>query len=112
MAAVGVDGAADGHVTDGGVLDVAERCHTSLTRVGVFDIGRQRVALAEEGAAEGLALVHTHHIGNHDVGRQLHVLAAVVLTVINGGSELEPVGRSADEIGSLCCAGAGEWGND
>ena len=83
VAAVRLNGAADGHVTDGGVLDVAEWCHTSLTRVGIPDIGRQRVALAEEGAAEGLALVHTHHIGNLDVGRQLHVLAAVVLALGN-----------------------------
>ena len=75
-----------------------------------FHVEGQRVAVAVEGAAEGLVvvvgLVAARHGSHADVVGQLHVLAAVVAAVGDVVGELVPVVGAADEVGVVLGAGA------
>ena len=78
------DGTCHGQVLDGGTVDVMERSHALLIDTGAgrraTDVGRQRVAVAEEGAAEGFVAAQAHRGGDVDVGIQSDEFAAVVST--------------------------------
>ena len=99
------DGARDGKVLDGGILDVAEE---GRALVGVvLNRGRDGVATPVEGAAEGLVNRFTLHDAaltvNADVGYQIHDFASEVITIADGLGECVPIRRRADgeDIGSF-----------
>ena len=75
----GVDVTRHLEVTDGGILDIAERgtiLFTEGTLSRAFCEG-QRFIVTQESALEGVGLANAHHGRYADVARQLHVLAAV-----------------------------------
>ena len=78
VATVGGNGTGDGHVLDGGILDVAERSKALGISVVVAEVCRQRLAITEEDAAEGLVLALAHRRAYDNVVSQTHILAAVV----------------------------------
>ena len=98
---VGGNGTGDDHVLDGGILDVAERSNALSICICVAKVCRQRLAITEEDATEGLVLALAHRRGNDNVVSQTHILAAVVRAACHFESEHCPVCCAADEIG-LC----------
>ena len=116
MVAGGADGARHGEVLDGGIGDAVEGSHALLVgaRAGgrAAEVGRQRVALAEEGAAERtpavfVLLPESHRRGDSDVAAQLHHLAAEVVTLTDIVGKCCPVVRAVDNVGIALRAGMG-----
>ena len=106
VALAGGDGACHGEVTDGGTVDVAERCRALI--VIVCNRGGDGVSVAEEGAAEGFhlrAARHGAHLSGHvDVLGQLHVLAAEAHAIVDIAGERIPSIRAANKVGSSLSA--------
>ena len=102
------DGARHGEVLDGGTENEVEGCHALLVPSGAggraAEVGRQRVAFAEECAAEG-----AHTVGeffsqangrrDSDVTGQLHKLLVEVVTLAHVIRKGVPVFSAADEVG-------------
>ena len=100
------DGSGHGQILDGGSIDIVERSHALLirasTRRRAADIGRDGVAVAEEDAAEGIAVALAHRLRNRDVGGQFHVLAAIVVgAAVHFTGKQVPVSSAADGIGTF-----------
>ena len=108
---VGGDGACHFQVTDGGAVDAAEGGQALLAVDG--KCGGDGVAVAEEGAAEGLvvavARMIAHRSSNADVAGQLHVLAIVVVAAVDVVGKISPFVAVADGVGVARRAGAGEF---
>ena len=88
--------ARDAQVLDGGVLDVVEWRHTSLTAT---DVHIQLMPIADEGALEGVDLVHAHHRRYCDILGHLYVLPFVGAAAVYVVPQFLPVFRAAEDIG-------------
>ena len=116
VVAGGADGAGHGEVLDGGIGDAVEGGYALLVgaRAGgrAAEVGRQRVAFAEEGAAERtpavfVLLSESHRRGDSDVGAQLHHLAAEIVALTDIVGECSPLVRAVDNVGVALRAGMG-----
>ena len=105
VALAGGYGARHGEILDGGTADAVEGGRALIVAV---DGGSDGVIIAKEGAAEGMAVVGTHHPHDIDVGHQLHVLAAVTVAVKHVFHQPIPVGCMIDEPGVFFCARTGK----
>ena len=104
----GRDSAGYGKVLDGGSIDEVEGCHALLVpaRAGgpAVEVGRQRLAIAEEGAAEGThavgeLLAQAHRLRDGDVVFQLHVLSVKVVALAHVVGKGVPVLSILDKVG-------------
>ena len=107
------DGARRAQVLDGGTADALERRGEAAL---VAHVEGQLVAVAVEGAAEGLVivvgLVGSGHRRDADVAGQLHVIAAVAAPDCDVVGEVVPVVCAADDVGVVhgACALRGPVG--
>ena len=104
------DGAGHGQFLDGGILDVVEGCHAllvpSCARCRAAEVGRQRMSVAEEGAAEGVVAIQTCGRGDGDVGIQSEILVAETVAVVDAPYKFVPMLSAADDVGVVlraCC---------
>ena len=110
MILAGGDGACHLEVLDGSSVDVAEGCEALIAVIVKCD--SDGVAVAEEGAAEGLvvavARMRSHWGCNVNIGGEFHVLAIVVVAVVDVVDKIDPFVAVADGVGVARRAGGGD----